>query len=65
MTDNGGGRLLHLAGGVGVQVATGINAAANLEFGTAPLRCDRLLVSSSQALRVLDVGVGGAAVVWR
>ncbi len=70
VTDNSGGRVLRVvlqSGSVvaGVQVATGLPAAANLEFGAGALRCDRLLVASSGSLGVLDVGVAGAAVPWR
>jgi sugar lactone lactonase YvrE len=66
VTDNGSGRVLSVdADNVVSVVAQNVSAAANLEFGTAPLRCDRLLVTSSGALRVLDVGVGGAPVPWR
>ncbi len=65
ITDNGNGLLLHVEDGVGVVVRQGIPAAANLEFGTAPLRCDRLMVTSAQSLAVVDVGIGGAPVAWR
>ena len=40
-------------------------AAANVEFGTAPLSCEHLLVTSADALRVIDVDVAGAPVPWR
>ncbi len=65
VTDNGGDEVLHVDGTTVTPIASGISAAANLEFGVAPLRCDRLLVTSSGALRVLDVGQSGAPVPWR
>jgi hypothetical protein len=57
--------VLHVDGTTATPVATGINAPANLEFGGGALRCNRLLVTSSGALRIVDVGQGGAPVPWR
>lgn len=61
VTDNGGGRVLRYDASFGNQeiLEQNVSAAANMAFGRGALRCTDLYVTSSGAMRVLDVGAAG------
>lgn len=66
ISDNGGGRLLHVDdAGASTVLLTGITAAANVSFGRGPLVCTDLYVASSGALRRYEMGSYRAApIAW-
>ncbi len=61
VTDNGGGRVLRYDATFGNReiLQQSVGAAANMAFGRGALRCTDLYVTSSGAMRVLDVGAAG------
>jgi sugar lactone lactonase YvrE len=67
VTDNSAGRVLRVNAATGASevIASGISAAASLDFGAGELGCSDVYVASSGAARRLeDVGVEGADVLW-
>lgn len=66
VTDNAG-RVLHVtdAGATVTPVRMGVTSAASLDFGVGELSCGDLYVASGGSmLRLEDVGVNGADVLW-